>query len=99
MPDTVHQADPKNRFVFPKKDVGKQSAHQREKIRARGEQVVDGLRLFIAQSRIITCGIKQVLGHENRQDALHSIETESLCEFVPDDVRNALGHAGLIRIG
>ena len=48
MPDTVHQADPKNRFVFPEPDVGKQSAHQREKISARSEKVIDGLRLFIA---------------------------------------------------
>lgn len=84
LPETINQAEPEDRVVFPKEPVRDPSAEQREKINPDDESMEHLLR------RAAPLRFRQIeeqrRGQEHRQDVAHPVKAEPLAPFVPDDV-------------
>ena len=95
--EAVHHRQIQNRAVLAQEHVGEQRTENWEEIRGGGEcmKMLCGRRIAqrAIRSRHTRSHPVQVIRHEDRQDRLHAIETESLGGLVTNDVGNPAGHS------
>ena len=93
MPHAVHDREQHDGEILPEEDISDQGPDEGCDVHRTGEHVVPVPRLGIIHGlRIgIIAHHPQIGRHEDDEDALHSIETETFGSLVSDDERNATG--------
>ena len=95
--EAVDQRQPDDRVIFAKQPVGDDGSNHRKRVHTCDKQV-DHFLGILGANLLVHARSDEQRRQVDLQNRLHPVKAEAFAAFVPDDVFNAFGPAGFVRV-